>query len=102
MIFVEIPSFTKRVARFLSDDELAEFQTYLSRHPDAGDLIRGSHGLRKVRWRLSTRGKRGGVRVIYFWHVSPEVITLLDIYEKSEKSDLSALEIKLLNRLLGV
>ena len=100
MEFIEVPAFTSRVLRHLGEDRYAELQSHLSRHPTAGAIIPGSKGLRKVRWSASGRGKRGGVRVIYYWHVTPEIITFLDIYPKNEKDNLTHGEIRLLNLLL--
>jgi mRNA-degrading endonuclease RelE of RelBE toxin-antitoxin system len=100
VVFVEVPSFTKRVPDYLDDEELAALQVHMAEHPASGAVIRGSRGLRKLRWQGSGRGKRGGVRVIYYWYVKPEVITLLDIYAKKEKDDLTTAEIKQLNQLL--
>ena len=100
MEFIEVPAFTSRVLRHLGEDRYAELQSHLSRHPTAGAVIPGSKGLRKVRWAASGRGKRGGVRVIYYWHVAPEIITFLDIYPKNEKDNLTQSEIRLLNLLL--
>ena len=95
-----MPSFTPRVLRYLGEDEYVRLQVQLMHRPAAGTLIRGSGGLRKLRWAAKGHGKRGGVRVIYYWHVTPELITLLDIYPKNEKDDLSKVEIRLLNLLL--
>ena len=100
MEFIEVPAFTSRVLRHLGEDRYTDLQSHLSRHPTAGAIIPGSKGLRKVRWAASGRGKRGGVRVIYYWHVTPEIITFLDIYPKSEKDNLTQDEIRLLNLLL--
>ena len=100
MEFIEVPVFTSRVLRHLGEDRYAELQSHLSRHPTAGVIIPGSKGLRKVRWAASGRGKRGGVRVIYYWPVTPEIITFLDIYPKNEKDNLTQGEIRLLNLLL--
>lgn len=100
MEFIEVPSFTPHVLRHLGEDEYARLQVHLTQRPTAGAVIPGSRGLRKLRWAAKGRGKRGGVRVIYYWHVTPEVITLLDIYPKNEKDDLTKDEIRLLNLLL--
>ena len=62
--------------------------------PASGDLIQGGDGIRKIRQRITGRGKGGGVRVIYFWAVSRDIILLLDIYPKSEKADLTKQELK--------
>jgi len=100
MVFIEVPAFTSRVLRYLGEDRYAELQDHLSLRPAAGTVIPGSKGLRKVRWAAKGHGKRGGVRVIYYWHVTPEIITFLDIYPKNEKDDLTKDELRLLNLLL--
>lgn len=64
--FIETPLFSRVVERYLSDDDYAELQVYLSEHPEAGDVIRASGGVRKLRWAVQGRGKRGGVRIIYY------------------------------------
>jgi mRNA-degrading endonuclease RelE of RelBE toxin-antitoxin system len=68
--------------------------------PDAGAAIPGSGGLRKMRWRARGRGKRGGLRVIYYWADAQGYIYLLAIYEKNEQSDLSPAEISRLRDLV--
>lgn len=77
MVIIELPAFTRRVTELLSDDEYAELQSILVRRPGAGAVIKGSGGLRKVRWSIQGRGQRGGVRVIYYWAVPEEQILLL-------------------------
>ena len=67
---------------------------WLAVHPTAGSIIRESGGLRKVRWAAQGRGKRGGLRVIYFWWIADDKILLLDVYAKNEKEDLAPAEIK--------
>lgn len=83
--FVETSIFTKIVERYLSDDEFAELQTYLHEQPEAGDVIRGSGGVRKLRWALQGRGKRGGVRIIYYLKLDDGQIWLLTMYAKNVK-----------------
>ena len=83
MVIVETPIFTKQVLDTLSSDEYRLFQRTLLEHPDAGRLISGSGGLRKVRWSAEGRGKRGGVRVIYYWFTARDTILLLFIYPKN-------------------
>ena len=100
MIFVETPTFTKRVSGLLDDESYAALQTHLANRPEAGDLIRGSGGMRKIRWAAKGRGKRGGVRVIYYWWVSRDRISMLFIYPKNERDDLSAEQLKQLRRAL--
>ncbi len=105
MHFVETPYFTRFCEGHCSDDELRELQTLLMAQPEAGDLMRGTRGLRKLRWALPGRGKRGGARVIYFWRSAAGTIYLLYAYAKNEQADLSAAQRKLLidwiNEVLG-
>ena len=65
MLIIETPVFTKRVVQVLTDEEYRELQSLIIGRPDAGDLIPGGHGFRKLRWRASGWGKRGGTRIIY-------------------------------------
>jgi mRNA-degrading endonuclease RelE of RelBE toxin-antitoxin system len=92
VIFIESDVFTEYVQALLDDDEYSAFQQFLADHPDAGDLIRGTGGLRKVRWATRGRGKRAGVRVIYFHRASADEIRLLLIYRKGVKDDLTPRE----------
>ena len=98
MVFVEDHGFARKRRGILDDDELIEFMSWLAPRPDAGQVIRGSGGLRKVRWAAAGRGRRGGARVIYFWWTADDQILLLDIYAKNEKEDLSAAEIAALKK----
>lgn len=88
MLFVESTLFTARMPAYLSDEAYRELQSYLVARPDAGDVIRGSGGIRKVRWGARGRGKSGGVRVIYYWATAAAQIYLLTLYAKSEQSDI--------------
>jgi len=100
VVFVETPIFTKRVLNLLDDESYAALQTHLAKHPEAGDVIRGGGGLRKIRWAAKGHGKRGGARMIYYWVVARDRILMLDIYAKNEKEDLSAGELKQLRTLI--
>lgn len=84
----------------MNDEEYAELQTFLAGRPDAGPVIKGSGGMRKLRWAGSGRGKRGGLRVIYYWWVAKDRISMLMIYPKNEQDDLSASQLKLLRNQL--
>ncbi|MGM0702483.1 MAG: transcriptional regulator [Pseudomonadota bacterium] len=88
MLFIETSTFTKLLPDYLTDEEYRGLQTYLLKKPDAGDLIKGSGGVRKIRWSLAGSGKRGGVRVIYYWKVSEHEIWLLTLYSKSERASI--------------
>lgn len=90
LLFVETQAFTREVEVLLLDGELAALQEHLSRFPNAGAVIPGTGGLRKLRWSCRGRGKRGGVRVIYFHFERRQVIGLLLIYDKTVDDDLSS------------
>jgi|SRR5205809_311707 len=98
MIFIEDHGFQKRREGLLDDEALFRLMEWLVAHPGAGKVIPGSGGLRKVRWAAKGHGKRGGVRIIYFWWMADAKILLLDIYAKGEKEDLAAAELKRLKR----
>ena len=100
MIFKETSVFTRQIEALLPDDQYREFQKELLFNPAAGDIIKGSGGLRKIRWRSAARGKRGGIRVIYYWYAEDRAIFLLLAYGKNEKDDLTTKEIKVLRRLV--
>jgi len=100
LLFRETSIFTRQVAALLSDEELTALQWALMGDPERGDLIRGSGGLRKMRWAGSGRGKRGGLRIIYYWHVPGETILLLFAYPKNEQSDLSPSQIQILKSVI--
>lgn len=92
--FVETPLFSKILERYLSDEEYAELQAFLSEHPDAGDMIPGSGGVRKLRWAAKGRGKRGGLRVIYYLQLAQGQIWLLTLYRKNVKEAIPAHALK--------
>jgi hypothetical protein len=96
MLIVETPIFTRRVLEALTDDEYRELQHFIAQYPGAGDIIPGSHGLRKLRWSISGKGKRGGTRVIYYWLRPRDIILMLFIFTKSERSDLTRDQLKIL------
>ena len=99
MIFVETPIFTAQLRELLADDEYSEFQKFLIRQPNAGDVIRGTGGLRKVRWSALGKGKRGGVRVIYYFVDEADQFRLLFIYPKGIQDDLTAAQRKQLRAI---
>lgn len=75
-------------------------QLALATNPEAGVVIAGTGGLRKLRWGMPGRGKRGGIRVIYFWHSASDRILLLFVYRKNERSDLTPAQKKLLRGIV--
>jgi mRNA-degrading endonuclease RelE of RelBE toxin-antitoxin system len=94
MLFVETSLFSTQRGEWFSDDEYREMQSWLIERPDAGAIIRGSGGIRKIRWSAKGKGKSGGVRVIYYWERAPERIYLLTMYGKSERADIDRATLK--------
>jgi hypothetical protein len=100
MRFVETPVFTSSVRRLLDDGQYRALQLALLLRPEQGQLIPDGGGLRKLRWGTAGRGKRGGLRTIYYWAVEEQVCFMLYIYSKSEQGDLTQAQIKTLARLV--
>lgn len=86
--FIESPIFSSLLPDYLTDNEYAALQEYLCEHPEAGDLIRGSGGVRKVRWARAGSGKSGGVRVCYYTRTRVGHILMLLIYAKSARDSI--------------
>lgn len=100
MVIVETSIFTRRVLQLLADEEYRRLQAALVNRPQAGAIIRGSGGLRKVRWAGSGRGKRGGVRIIYYWAAEQAQLLMLFIFAKNERDDLSPDQLKILRTIV--
>jgi len=100
MIIVETPIFTRRIQSILSDDEYRILQAQLVQNPDTGKIIPGSGGLRKLRWSAGGHGKRGGIRIIYYWFVSLGVVLMLFAYPKNEQDDLAPDQLKQLKKIV--
>ena len=98
--FIETPTFTRSLLDLLSDDEYANLQAILMERPEQDDLIRGSGGIRKLRYARAGRGTSAGVRVIYYWLREDGQIYMLLIYPKSKKDDLTDREVALLRELV--
>lgn len=100
MVFVELTPFIRFREQCWTDDDLHALQRFLLITPTAGDVIRGTHGLRKLRWAASGRGKRGGARVIYYFQPSADRIYLVHGYVKAEQEDLTPQQLKILAALM--
>jgi hypothetical protein len=99
MEFIESPAFTRHLSQYLYDEGYRALQNELARNPQAGDLMPGTGGFRKVRWADPRRGKgrRGGLRIIYYYFAGDSQIWLMTLFDKNEASDLSPKEKKALN-----
>ncbi len=96
---MELPEFTRRAERILTNEEIDALLYHLSANPDAGNLIEGTGGIRKLRWASKGKGKSGGSRIIYFFYNETIPLFLLTIFSKSEKENLSKSERNELGRL---
>jgi hypothetical protein len=92
MTVVETPGFVKDAAKALTREETAEVIFFLAANPEAGDVMPETGGGRKLRWRAAGRGKRGGVRVIYYYHNESLPLFLLSVFAKNEKAGLTKAE----------
>ena len=92
MTVAELPEYLRRAEKLLSEDERYDIVSYLAAFPKDGDLIRGTGGVRKLRWGRSGRGKSGGVRVIYYFHSERMPLYLLTVFAKNERADLTQAE----------
>jgi mRNA-degrading endonuclease RelE of RelBE toxin-antitoxin system len=92
--------FTRQVDAALTPEDYRALQLHIIGRPDAGMVIPGSGGLRKLRWAVAGRGKRGGVRVIYYWYVEVSRIYLLLLYAKNERDDMTPEQKRILKRLV--
>ena len=85
----EMPEYLRRAERLLSDQAREEIVAFLSVHPQAGDLVQGTGGLRKLRWSREGMGKSGGVRVIYYYHDEKMPLYIITLFGKNEKANLT-------------
>ena len=101
-IFVELPPFERNRQDYLNDENFHAFQKILMQNPETGDVIEGTGGLRKIRYTDEKRGKgkRGGLRVIYYWWVSGQQFWLFTLFNKNEMNDLTPEQRKILKDLL--
>jgi mRNA-degrading endonuclease RelE of RelBE toxin-antitoxin system len=100
VVIVETRIFSARIRGLLSDEAYRQLQLALAARPTAGDVIPGAGGLRKLRWSGSGRGRRGGVRIVYFWHPPSEQLLMLFAFAKNERSDLTAGQKRLLRKIV--
>lgn len=100
IVIKETHSFTRIIQEIMPDDLYAELQRAIIRQPDLGNIIQGSGGLRKLRWKLSGSGKRGGVRVIYYWMSQENEIYMLFAYAKAKCEDLTREQVSLLRKVV--
>jgi len=100
MVIVETSIFTKKIQTLLDNEDYRELQIALVNRPSAGVVIRGSGGLRKVRWARPGSGKRGGVRVIYYWAVEENQLLMLFVFAKNEQDDLTPDQLRILRKLI--
>ena len=98
--FRETSFFTKLVSELLTDEEYTKLQWRLIEFPDAGDVIKSSGGIRKIRQSAKGKGTRGGARVIYYFAAENQEILMLDIYAKNEREDLSVEQLRALKNLV--
>ena len=96
MELIETPIFTKKITEILLDDEYREMQWLLAVNPEAGSVMPGGGGLRKLRWRAAGKGKRAGVRIIYYVYARDQKIYLLYPYMKSAQEDLTHKQLRIL------
>ena len=101
MTFYETDIFTEQIVELIDDESYSELQSTLIADPEAGDLIPRSRGLRKVRWKATGRGKRGGIRVIYYL-VHHEEIFMLYAYAKNDREDISPDQARRLRELVDL
>lgn len=98
MEIIETRVFTRKIKNVLSDNEYRKLQWALVINPEIGALIPGGRGLRKLRWDIPGKGKRGGLRIIYYWYAQDEMIYMLFPYKKSEQDDLTDEQLKMLSK----
>jgi hypothetical protein len=100
MVIIETSVCTRQIQEMLSDDDYRLLQEALVLRPDMGAPIKGSGGLRKIRWKLDGQGKRGGVRIIYYWVTTEEQLWMLYAYQKSRQADLTPAQLATLKEIV--
>ncbi len=97
---IETRTYSRKAEGLLNEDEREEFAVFISQNPSAGSVVRGSGGVRKIRWARTGSGKRGGVRVIYYNQLHHEEVWLLTLYAKTERSTIPAYELRLIKEAI--
>jgi hypothetical protein len=100
MVFIETSVFTNLITGLLSDDNYSELQKALSLNPEQGDMIPGSGGLRKIRWKQESKGKRGGIRAIYYFRVKHDQIIFVYAYAKNKTENLTPKQLQILREIV--
>jgi hypothetical protein len=100
MVIIETPIFTKRLSGIMTEEEYRLLQMHLLNKPDAGKVIKGSGGLRKLRWSAKGHGKSGGIRIIYYWFVAQDKILLLFPFAKNKWTDLTSEQLQQLRKII--
>ena len=98
----ELPEYIRRSQELLSEPERKAVIDYLAQYPQSGDLMEGTGGIRKLRWGRGSRGKSGGVRIIYYYHDEHIPLYLLTVFGKNEQSNLSKAERNELAKLVDL
>jgi hypothetical protein len=92
LTIAEVPEYIRRAEKLLTEAERREILDYLAANPKAGDIMEGTGGVRKLRWGRQSRGKSGGVRIIYYFHSDLMPLYLLTMFAKNERANLSRAE----------
>jgi len=100
MVFIESSIFTRLLPKYLTDSSYRKLQIFIQDQPNAGNIIQGTGGLRKLRWADRGHGKRGGIRIIYYWRTKDNQIFMMTLYAKNEVVDLTAKERLTLKKLV--
>ena len=101
MVILETTIFTKKIDSLLSEEAYRALQNALIERPICGDIIQGSGGVRKIRWGLGKRGKRGGTRIIYYWATNQDQIYMLYAYAKNESENLTKDQLSILKKAVA-
>jgi hypothetical protein len=98
---IETPEFIDKAKSCMDDETRIEFINYIAANPSAGDLITGTGGARKIRWQSdANKGKRGGTRIIYYYHDESLPIYLFTVYKKNQKENITDEEKKILHKII--